>query len=339
MSSNIATTLILLFVAVVIGGSSYYATDVVQQDVLNNLENSRRVAEMTTMRVSELLVAEAESEELASAALSRWYARYKYIPRDLDTADMVEYVEGLTRVGFEQFDMHKVGSASAPDFSTYTFQITGLGSFQALYHVIWHLENNREFYRISDLAIEHVEHVERNEGSETETRADMASFKFTLLAYFDGIEGISAPADSLQPIPRGLFSPDNPARDIFNPLVREPVTVETSRAVLPPNIEGLLDVEHATLTNIIGEQATFEDGDRTWTVREDERIYLGSIVEIDPANSLVRARLVKGRHVELITIHVGEEQAYRRALGSTQLDPATTELQREAENHQPTPNN
>ena len=342
MSTSLATTLILLFFALVIGGSSYYATDVVQKGVLENLEDSRRVAEMTTMRVADLLVAEAESGELAEAALSRWYARYKYIPKDLDTADMVEYVEGLTRVGFEQFDMHLVGSASTPDFSTYTFEISGLGTYEGLYHVIWHLENNREFYRISNLAIEHVEHVRRNDRAGTETRADMASFKFTLLAYFDGIEGISAPADSLQPIPRGLFSASNPVRDIFNPLVKPPPVVAGETAAteaLPANTEGLLDIEQATLTSIIGGEATFEESDGRRTVRVDDRIYLGRIIAVDPANSLVRARLVKGRRVELVTIHLGEELPYRRALGSVQLDPATTDLQRESENNQPEENN
>lgn len=344
MSSSLATTLILLFVALVIGGSSYYATDVVQNDQLETLEESRRVADMTTMRVADLLVAEAESAELAEAALSRWYARYKYIPEDLNTADMLEYVEGLTRLGFEQFDMHLVGRASTPDFSTYTFEITGLGSFQALYHVIWHLENNREFYRLSNMAIEHVEHVQRNERTGTETRRDMVSFKFTLLAYFSGIQGISAPADSLQAIPRGLFSASNPSRDVFNPLVKPPVVVseadrQSAADALPPNTENLLNIEEAKLVSIVGFEATFEDSEGRRMVKPDDRIYLGRIVEVDPANSLVRARLVKGRRIEMITIRLGDILPYRRALGSIQLDPITTDLQQGTENNQPEDNN
>lgn len=322
MSSSLATTFVLLLFALLIGGASYYATDVVQKDQLQRLEDSRKVAELTNARVEDLLVREAESAEMAGAALSRWHARYKYIPKELDTADMLEYVEGLTRTGFEQFDMHLAGRASSPDFSTYTFEVTGMGTYSALYHVIWHLENNREFYRISNVAIEHVEHVKRNEQSGTDSRRGLASFKFTLLAYFAGIEGISAPQDSLRPIPRMLFPSEFPNRDIFNPLVRPPVIREDA---LPANTENLLNIEEAKLLYIIGRTATFEDSRGRHEVEVNDRVYLGSITDVDPGNSIVRARLVKGNRVEIVTRRLGEEEAYRRALGPVQLDPITTD--------------
>ncbi len=322
MSSSITVTSILLLLTLFVGGASYYTTDVVQSDQLQVLEDSRKVAELTNARVEDLLVREAESSELADAAINRWYARYKYVPDELDTADMLEYVEGLTRTGFEQFDMHLVGRTANADLSTYTFEVTGLGNYSSLYHVIWHLENNREFYRINSLAIEHVEHVKQNVTTNTESRRGMASFKFTLLAYFAGIDGLSAPADSLRPIPLGLFSVEFPNRDIFNPLIQPPVV---TAAALPTNTEGLLDIEKATLVSIVGLEATFEHGGQRHAVHVDDRVYLGRIVEINPATSTVRARLVKGNRVEMITQRVGEEEAFRRALGDVQLDAATTD--------------
>lgn len=322
MSSSIATTILLLVAALLISGGSYYVTDVVQKNQLQQLEDSRKVAELTHARVEDLLVREAESSEMADAALSRWYSRYKYIPSDLDTADMLEYVEGLTRTGFEQFDMHLVGRASSPDFSTYTFEVTGMGTYAALYHVIWHLENNREFYRIGNLSIEHVEHVKRNEQTQSETRRGLASFKFTLLAYFAGIEGISAPQDSLRPVPRMIFSSEFPSRDIFNPLVRPPVIREDA---LPPNTENLLNVEEAKLLYIVGRTATFEDSRGRHEIEVDDRVYLGTITDVDPGNSLVRARLEKGNRVEIVTRRLGVVESYRRALGPVELAPINTD--------------
>ncbi|MDX1439424.1 MAG: hypothetical protein R3284_05930 [Rubricoccaceae bacterium] len=322
MSSSIATTLVLVFVALLIAGGSYYATDVFQKDNLQQLEDSRKVAELTNARVEDLLVREAESEVLAEEALSRWHARYKYIPNDLNTADMLEYVEGLTRSGFEQFDMHLVGRTSSPDFSTYTFEVTGIGTYSAMYHVIWHLENNREFYRINNVSVDHIEHVRRNERTGDESRRDLVSFKFTLLAYFAGIEGISAPQDSLRPIPRMLFAREFPEKDIFDPLVKPPTT---SSDQLPPNTEGLLNIEEAELISIVGHVAVFSSGETRFDVQEGDRIYLGTIVEVDPANSLVRARLVKNNHAEMITRRLGDGASYRRALGPIQLDAISTD--------------
>lgn len=306
MKSALTVTLLLLLSAVLLGAGSYYATDVRQERTLERMKEARRVAELQNARAEDLLVREAASSELAGEALARWRSRYKYIPTTLNTADMVEYLEGLSRSGFEQFDLFLTSQAQSPDFSTYTFRVTGTAYYKDFWHLVWHLENNREFYRIYDLKVNHTNVFKKNRETGVDRRLDMVAFQFDLDAYYAGIDGISAPQDSLRPVPLALLQDHAPPDASFTPLVRTD---------LPPNADQLLDVENAKLISIIGNQAIFEDEYGRHVMLEGDRVYLGEIVLIDPINAFVRARLNKGDRVETLNIRLATEEPYRQALG------------------------
>ena len=314
MSNPFTLTLLFLVAAALIGTSSYYATDVRQQGNLERLQETRRVAELQNARAEDLLVREASSAGLADEALARWRSRYKYIPRTLNTADMVEYLEGLTRSGFEQFDLFLATQTQGPEFSTTTFKVTGTAFYSDFYHLIWHLENNREFYRIRDLKADHVNVFRKNRRTGIDRRLDMVAFQFDLDAYFDGLDGISAPQDSLRPVPLALLQDHRPPDNTFTPLVRTD---------LPPNADQKLDVEEAKLISIIGVQAIFEDKYGRHVMLEGDQVYLGEITLIDPVNAFVRVRLNKGDRVETLNIRLNtESDNYRQALGDgVQLQP------------------
>ena len=338
MSKTLLTTLALVALTLVVGGASYYTTDVVQEGEAHRLRESRRVAELMTARVEDLLQQEAVSAEAAEASLSRWHSRYKYIPREMNTADIVEYLEGLTRVGFEQFDLALKGNTPGPDFSTYTFEVVGTGSYAALYRLIWHLENNREFYRVNDLQMEHVE-ITPEAGALRGSVRDMVKFSFGIDAYFAGAAGISAPEDSLAPIPKGLLLPSTAPRDIFDPLVRVPKDAPSTSvagpeigpqaaaapaAATPPTPSGApqaapeparpqgLDVNRAVLLVVVGDRAVFEDETgRRHTVGVGDAVIGGEIVGVDARGGAVRVRLVEdGR--ERFVLRTLSDQTRRR---------------------------
>lgn len=313
MKSALTVTLLLLLTAILVGAGSYYATDVRQEGALTRMKESRRVAELQNALAEDLLVREAASSELAGEALTKWRSRYKYIPTTLNTADMVEYLESLTRSGFEQFDLFLASQTQQQDFSTYQFKVSGTAYYKDFYHLVWHLENNREFYRIYNLKANHVNVFKKNRATDVDRRLDMVAFQFDLDAYYAGIDGISAPQDSLRPVPLALLQAHAPPDQSFTPLVRTD---------LPPNADQLLDVENAKLISIIGNQAIFEDQYGRHVMLEGDRIYLGSIVLIDPINSFVRVTLNKGDRTETVNIRLGTDEPYRQALGDdVQVQP------------------
>lgn len=303
MSKSLIVTLLLGLAVILVLSGSYYVTDVKQQGEIERIQESRRAAALLNARVDELLAEQSSSAELAREALMRWNARYKYIPTELTTADMVEYLEGLTRRGFEQFDLDLEGLRTTPDFSTYTFSIKGLSTYPALYDVVWHLENNREFYRIYDLRIDHTTLSETNPNTGEDRQRDLVTFSMKLDAYFDGIDGISAPEDSLKPIPTGLLAAHRPAMNLFRPLVRTDIS---------PNEQRLPDVLQGELVAIIGLEAIFETPQGRYALSEGDAIYRGYIEAVDPAASVVRAIVNLGDRTERMFYRIGAEPTRQR---------------------------
>ncbi len=316
MKNPVVLTALILLATVGVGASSYYITDVQQEQQIEQIQQRRQQAEMQHTRAADLAIREVAAAEAAEDVLRRWGSRYKFIPRTLNTADMVEYLEGLTRNGFEQFDLALGEQTTGPDFSTYTWNVNGTAYYSDFYHLLWHLENNREFYRIRNLTAKHVNVFKKNRRTDVDRRLDMVAFEFELDAYFAGSEEISAPEDSLRPIPLSILPSHRPPDASFTPLVRTD---------LPPNDEQLLDVESASLVAIMGSQAIFEDRYGRHVMLEGDRIYLGEILMIDPINSFVRVQLNKGDRVETVNLRVGSgsgQNEYRQALGDgVQLEP------------------
>ena len=336
MRSRIAP-IVLVLLALVVGGASYYVTDVRQAEEEATLRDSRRAAELLTARVEDLLVQESTSDEAAEAALSRWHSRYKYIPREQNSADVLEYLESLTKQGFDAFDTKFSEPQVTPDFSTYTIDVSGVGRYESLYHLIWHLENNREFYRVSDLDIEYTE--ESFGTGENAPIRDLVRFTFQITSYFGGIEGISAPEDDLAPVPVGLLLPHLAQKDIFAPIVRVPKNTPTQsvespapapapapppaqdRAAAPADAapaapadrrpEGL-DVERATLKLLIGGQAVFEDvWGREFRVGVGDAVEGGEVIALEPRTASVRVRLGTGSDAREVTKRLGQAPAGR----------------------------
>lgn len=333
---SLRTPILLILLAVLVGGASYYTTDVRQKGEAERLRESRRIAELATARVEDLLAQESVSDEAAEAALSRWHSRYKYIPADMNTADVVEYLRGLTKVGFDAFNYKLTGTPSSPDFSKIMIDIEGVGEYEALYHAIWHLENNREFYRVHDLRMEYVNEAF---GAGEGPLRDLVKFSFRLESFYGGIDGISAPEEDLAPVPVGLLLPHTASRDIFAPIVRIPkdapstsvATPESGSGAAPPTQapaaqpgrpsaaspvaetppEGL-DIEQATLKLVVGSQAIFEDQfGRSFTVKVGDEVIGGEIQTVNAARGLVRARVVQNGKERFVVRTLGDRPAGR----------------------------
>ncbi len=303
---NILNTIFLLLVTAAIAGFGHWKINTDQPAKVQKINDTIQLAELQQAEVDQLLVQLASSEELAGQSLAKWRSRYKSIPPQLSTAEMVLYLESLTRSGFEQFDIDLQGVTDMGDYSFYTFRVNATAYFKDLYHFVWHIENNREFYRINDLKMAHKTIYKENTRTGIPRRLDMVDLSFTLDAYFSGSEGLTVEDDELIPIPRQLLAMHAPAHNSFYPIIRTD---------LPPNDELLLDVEEAELVSITGVTAVFEGNGETFYVKEGDRIYLGEVTKVDPHNLFVRVKLNKGGKVLSFDIKMDMEtdfQQYRQ---------------------------
>lgn len=311
MKTGLNTVLLLLCVAMV-AGIGHYVTKVRQPAKLQKIEDTIRLASLQRAAVSDLLVEHSATKELAEQSLAKWNTRYKEVPVELNTADMILYLEDLTAEGFERFDVDLVGSTPTADFNYYTFKVNATAYFSSMYHFVWHIENNREFYRIRDLKVTYKPVYKENSSTQRPRRLDMVDFSFQLDAYYRGAEGISAETDSLAAFPADLLPRHAPAHNSFFPVVRTD---------LPPNDEMLLDIDQAQLVSIVGRRAIFDNDGFQYVVEEGDRIYLGNIIKIDPNNAQVRVQLNKGGKVMSFDLKLDVQQFENAQRPGVQVQP------------------
>lgn len=311
MSTDFLNTLVLASVLAFVAGSGLFVTKKKQPERLERLEQEETALRLRQAEISELLVEEAESSELAAEALRRWNSRYKVLPEHLTSPAVVDYLNALTRHGFKSFDVSLVGTARSADFSTLSYNIRGRGYFGSLYRFVWNVENGRGLYRVRSLDVKAVVEEDPNTETGVPRRTDLVEFSMTLDAYFGGADGMSAP-DSFVTVPDYVLPARTPAADPFYPLLF---------ASLPPNTDNLVDVEGDSLVSVLGQMAVFRDELGARPVREGDRVYLGTITRVDPNEARVVADLNKGGIRERVEINLATGERYRQALGTPRLTP------------------
>ncbi|HEX7071333.1 MAG TPA: hypothetical protein VF190_11025 [Rhodothermales bacterium] len=329
---NIGNNILILVAAwLVVTGTGFYITFVTQPKNLERVEKAEQLASLKQAEVTSLLTEVASTKQMADDAVRKWHARYKVIPDSLTSFAVIDYLNGLTTSGFENFDVSLVGVQRAPDYSYYSFSIKGRGYYSSLYRFIWEVENNRLFYKVRNLAIEHIDLRDTEPMNGNERLRVMVSFNFTLDAYFAGREGLSAPemmagsllegdnlpafqSDDVPPVPASYLAASQPRGNPFFPSVMDEI---------PPNTYNLLELEGANLVAIVGNKAVFQDANGTHRLGVGDKVYLGYIKLVDPKKDLVVVHLNKGGIVDEVELALHGGENYRQAMGPQSLAPIT----------------
>ncbi len=321
---------ILAVVWVFIIGTGVYVTMFKQPGELERVEKAGKVIRMKQAELASLLSEHTISSEKADNALSKWRARYKVIPEELSSPEVIGYLNELTKTGFEVFDISSSGTENAGDYSFHSFSITGRGYFSELYAIVWELENNRYFYRIPELTLTHMDIITEDPETGKKVMKVMVSFQLQIDAIFSGADGMSAPSDdsvteeaALLPISRAKSErPPVPIEVLTNPRPAVNPFFPLIMAQLPPNTHGLINIEQAQLISIVGNKAIFKEDEQYRSVGQGEDVYLGQIIEVDPVEGRIKARLNKGGIIDAVEIFLQSGERYREALGSVRRAPS-----------------
>ena len=300
---------------------------------LDQVMRAEKVARLKKAELDELFLEETRSSVAAKDATRRWFARYKIIPEELSSPQVVGYLNSLTQSGFKNFDVRSTGTKVTEDYQFHTYAIDGRGYFSSLYSFVWDIENNRNFYRIDDLTLDNIDLITEDRNTGKERLQIMVSFRMNLRAYFSGTEGVSAPEElfadlmegeslpngwssQLPPVPKNILPDKSPAINPFYPGILKSI---------PPNTDGLLEIENTNteLISIVGGKAVFKDATGYRSLGNGERIYLGQITDIDPVEGRVAARLNKGGIIDDVEIFLQNQTGYRQAIGGTVLAPTS----------------
>lgn len=299
---------------------------------LDQAMRAEKVARLKKAELDELFLQETRSESAAKDATRRWFARYKIIPEELKSPEVIGYLNQLTQSGFKNFDVRSTGTKVSEDYNYHTFAVEGRGYFSSLYGFVWDIENNRNFYRIENLTLDEIDLITEDKRTGKERLQIMVSFHMTLSAYFSGTEGVSAPEDlfaellegeslpngwssALPPVPKEILPDESPAINPFYPGILTNI---------PPNTEGLLEIEKEStdLISIVGGKAVFRDETGFRSLGIGDSIYLGQITDIDPIEGRVVARLNKGGIIDEVEVYLHDQTGLRQTIGGTGIPAA-----------------
>ena len=308
MSNQVINTLILTALMAAAVGGGYYVTKKVQPAELAAVEADIEALEHRDAEVESLLLQETAASAEAAATLARWNARYKVLPAELSSADVVAYLNALSAQGFHRFDLSLVGVSPGAVASAYTYQITGEAYFESLFSFIWHLENSRALYRVRDLSVAKevttVGAKEASPGREATPgrQAVLASFSMTVDAYYSSDRDVSAPAGAVDP-PPAAFPARRAAVNPFFPFVLD---------ALPSNVDDLVEIDADALVSVVGGTAVFDRGGELRELRAGDRVYLGRVANVDPQTARVTVDLNRGGIRDRVVLDLETEPRYRQ---------------------------
>ncbi len=331
MASVYQNILVLAFCLAIVSGGGIYITLYDQPEEMDRLEKAEKVARMKQAELAALMTEAALTEEQADEVINRWKARFKVVPKVLGSEEVIRHLNDLTKSGFKKFDVTFQDQVEGEDFNTFVFDIAGRGFFNPVYRMIWDLENSRQFYKISGLKLNHIDLITTDPETSRGKLDIMVDFSFDLESYYGGAEGLSATDEfdlgvelagdavpttisDMTLLPEEVLPSRRAAENPFRPLILEEI---------PPNTDGLLDLETAKLISIVDSKAIFQADGGFESVGVGDDIYLGQIIAVDPRLGTVSARLNKGGIIDEVELFLDTGERFRQALGPVNLTPST----------------
>ena len=310
---------ILLSCLVLVIGAGTYLTYFRQRDMIASLDKKIEAKREEQEQIRTLKANLNDAKNRFKTVRHEWRTQYKVVPQTISSPDIVAYLTELTQTGFKRFDVTSSGSEERDGYSVHTFNAEGEAYFMNLYRFVWTVENNRPFYRVRDLELTYLEERTTDEETGRTTMDLLVSFQMNVQAIYGATKDLPSPVppsdgrevDQLPvaqtaprpPLPSSVVPNPAPEVNPFYPLVFETV---------PPNEDDRLNVESAQLLSIIDGQAIFQTSEGLTRVGEGARVYLGRIVEVDPSEGRVVARLNRGGVIDRVERTLGTDSPLRQ---------------------------
>jgi len=217
--------------------------------------------------------------------------RRKALPSSAPPSVLLAYLDRLLRTDRSglTFTFSFQTSVDRRDYGYTVCRLVGEGPFRDLYRLLWRIEHGEPLVKIASLRLQRTEKAFDNR-----KLYGWVSFELVLEAYYSPKY---AALDEPWPIPSGDEIPD--LYNLFYPLVLPE---------LPPNKEGLPEVEGAQLLAVVGDRIYIRDRKgRLVALREGDRVYLGRLLRVDPDRGKAVFLLNKGGILQKIVLQMSPE--------------------------------
>lgn len=227
-----------------------------------------------------------------SAALDSILAARKFnIPQNVSSIKFYNFINNIIS-GFSNLtkvDVEFLEQKQDKEFFIHEYKVSGHGDFNEVYRLINSIEESKELKKVNSVAMTNLIYTDNEEIPHF-----LVNYNMVVDVYYSNDDRFATSEVKENDLAaRTLY-------DAFYPLIRNEI---------PPNLEGLLDVQGAKLLAIIPEGAFIADSKgNTYLVWEGEEVYLGYLTKIDYDNNRVSFILNKGGIIERVDLDLEKEQ-------------------------------
>jgi hypothetical protein len=217
-------------------------------------------------------------------------ARKFNIPKNISPLRFYEFMNKINGQlsADSKLDIEYIERKVDKNFFYYEYKMTGYGDFNDVYQIIYAIEESKELKKILNISLSN--YILSTETSEPEF---LVNYVINVGVYFSDNDRFA----SAEYVENNLRAPH--VYDVFYPLVRTQI---------PPNVEGLLDVQGARLLAIVPDGVFLSDlKGESYLLMEGDKVYLGYLTQIDRKNNKARFVLNKGGIVESVEIPLEKE--------------------------------
>lgn len=287
LKNTLALVGLLIFILVV--GGAYIM--IFQRGELSAKEDKLRELKANDYNTEQL---NAQYEDLYKRAIildSVLAARKFNIPQNLSSVKFYDFVTKLTSSlsPDTKVDVSYEEQKQERDFLYYSYIVKGVAPYNDLYKLIYGIEQSKELKKITSINLSGLVKNEKEEGPKF-----LVGFALGVNVYYSTDNRFATTS---------LVENDLTARplyDAFYPLLRNDI---------PPNTEGLLDVQNAKLLALVPEGAFLADAKgSTYLLWEGEPVYLGYLTSIDYKNNRVKFIINRGGVIEKVELYLDKEE-------------------------------
>jgi hypothetical protein len=238
--------------------------------------------------ISKLNVQLENAQEKATVVDSFLFSGRFTIPRNISQSKFYNFIDSWsgdhTLYTFTNTEYMNKGVENG--FNYYTYKVSGSGSFDGVYGLIYAIEHSKDLMKIQS-----AELINNTIVDSKGVPHYIVKFTLQVKEYYSQSDQYAA-----------VFYSENNLRaadlyDAFYPLVRNEIR---------PNTEHLPDIQGASLISLVPQGAFIMDASGNTTLMEKgDPVYLGNLMDIDYDHESVTFVLNKGGIVEFETLKLG----------------------------------
>jgi len=284
MSYALRNTIILLVTLFIIIGGEWAYIQFFQKPELEKLEESLQQKQSDLNSKLSIVSGYEDLVNTYERAVERIESYDKALYESNNPDDVYDYLNKInTGNSFLTYDYLYSDSIIYDQYGAITSDLSGSGSYASLVNFINKLENSKLINKVSNVNIS---------SAGTPENYNEVSFSFTLNSLYERVQ-------VLEDIDTENIIRTNPEVSTYNPFY--PLIRDT----FEPNDEGLLNVETSRLVGLSGNKVfAIDQNGNLVTLREGDRVYLGTLQSIDITARTATFQLNKGGIIESITLEV-----------------------------------